>query len=167
MKLFILFFLLGFVHLSLAQHQLVLIKSDQVQVRFIEGDDFVYKRKSSRKVIKSFIVEINDSTLITNHDTIATHQIEKLYFKKGNLLNILGGFMVLGGAGIFVIDQINTNIVRQEKASLDDNVTAISVTSLAIGLPLFLLKKGAHRVGYKQRLKIIDKGSPFYTYVTR
>lgn len=162
MRLLSFFLLLACASFSNAQNQLVLIKQDEVQVRYVEGDDFVYKRKSSKQVFRGFIVEINDSTLITSHDTVATHQIERIYFAKGNFLNLIGGFLVFGGSAIFIIDQVNTLIVRGEDASLDSNVSKITLTSLALGLPLLVLKKHSHRVGFKQRLRIVNKESPFY-----
>ncbi len=148
-------------HLCDGQNQLVIIKNDEVLVRFIKGDDFVYKRKDGTKQT-GFIVSINDSTIITSNDTVATHQVERVYFKKGNLMNLLGGFLVVGGAGIFIIDQINTILVQGQEPSLDDNVTQISLTALAIGLPMMLIKKRSHRVGFQLRLRIINEESPFY-----
>ena len=148
-------------HLCVGQNQLVVIKNDDVMVRYIKGDDLVYKRKNGTKH-SGFIVSINDSTIITSNDTVATHQIERVYFKKGNLMNLMGGFLVVGGAGIFIIDQINTIIVQGEKPSMDDNVTQISLTALAIGLPMMLIKKRSHRVGFHLRLRIINEESPFY-----
>jgi hypothetical protein len=158
-----LFLTYGAVH---AQNQLVLIKNDEVQVRYLKGDDLTYIRKNGQK-LSGFIVEINDSTIITSNDTVATHQIERLYFKKGNLMNLVGGFLVVAGAGIFVIDQINTIIVNGEEPSMDDNVTQISLTALVIGLPMMLLKKNSHRIGFKQRLRIVNKESPFYYSTSR
>lgn len=147
---------------AVCQNQLVLIKNDVVQRRYLEGDDISYRRKSGKQIIKGFIVEITDSTLVTNTDTVATHQLERIYFSKGNFLNLVGGFLVFGGVAIFVIDQANNLIVNGQDPSLDSNVSTISLTSLAIGLPMFLIKKGSHRVGFKQRLRIINEESPFY-----
>lgn len=144
-----------------AQRQLVLIKNDEVQVRYREGDDIAYKRKSGMK-FKGFIVEINDTTIITSNDTVATHQIEKLYFTKGNFMNVAGTFLVIAGAGILILDQFNTVVVDGESPSMDSNVARISLTSLAIGLPMMLIKKKSHRVGFKQRLRIVNRESPFY-----
>lgn len=147
---------------SFCQNQLVVIKNDGVLMRYKAGDEWVYKRKSMKKPVHAYILSINDSTVITNRDTIATHQIERVYFKQGNLLNIVGGFLVTGGIVIFLVDQANVMLVQGEKPSLDDNVTSISLASIGLGLPMILAKKNSHRVGFKRRLKIIDKNSPFY-----
>jgi hypothetical protein len=144
------------------QHQLLVIKNDAVMIRYLEGDDFVYKRKSLKKPVHAYIISINDSTIITNMDTVATHQIERVYFRKGNFLNVVGGFLVTGGALIFLIDQVNVLVVQGADASIDKNVASISLLSIGLGLPMMLLRKNTHRVGFKKRLRIIDRNSPFY-----
>ncbi len=130
-------------------------------MRYRAGDDLNYKRKNGEK-LSGFIVEVNDSTIITSNDTVATHQIEKVYFPKDNFLNVVGGFLVAGGTLIFIIDQVNIVVVNGDKASLDDRVSRITLVSIAAGLPLMLIKKQAHRVGFKKRLRIVDRESPFY-----
>jgi hypothetical protein len=144
-----------------SQNQLVLIKNDQVLMRYRAGDDVKYKRKNGEKV-KGFIVEVNDSTIITSNDTVATHQVQRIYFPKGNFLNVVGGFLVTGGALLFLIDQVNVMVVNGDRASLDDGVSRATLTSIGIGLPPMLIKKQAHRVGFKKRLRIVDRESPFY-----
>jgi hypothetical protein len=144
-----------------SQNQLVLINNDKVVMRYRVGDDVNYKRKNGEKV-SGFIVEVNDSTIIASNDTVATHQIEKVYFPRGNFLNLVGGFLVTGGALLFIIDQVNTVVVDGDKASSDERVSRITLISLSAGLPLMLMKKQAHRVGFKKRLRIVNKESPFY-----
>lgn len=158
---YLVWILLFIYNLVTAQPQLVLIKNDEVQVRYREGDDISYKRKNGKK-LSGFIVEINDTTIITSNDTVATHQMEKLYFTKGNFMNVAGTFLVVAGAGILILDQFNTVVVDGESPSMDSNVAKISITSLAIGLPMMFIKKRSHRVGFKQRLRIVNKESPFY-----
>lgn len=163
MKYAAILFLTFFIQTILqAQNQLVLIKNDEVVIRFREGDDITYKRKGADHKINGFIVDINDSTIITSNDTVATHQIERLMFTKGNFMNVVGTLLVAGGSLLFVIDQFNTLVVNGEKPSLDSNVSRITLTSLAVGLPMMLIKKKSHRVGFRQRLKIVDKNSTFY-----
>lgn len=161
-KLAILLFLLLPLSLFAQRNQLVLIKNDEVVIRYGAGDNFNYKRKSGERKTGGFIVEINDSTIITSIDTVATHQIEKVFFSKGNMLNVLGGALVTGGVLIFVIDEFNTMVVDGNDFYVDERVANISLTSIAIGLPLLLLKKKSHRVGFKQRLRIVDRESLFY-----
>lgn len=147
---------------SFCQNQLLVIKNDQVKVRYQAGDELVYKRKSLKNPIRSYIISINDSTVITDMDTIATHQVERVYFRQGNFLNVVGGFLVTGGVLIFLVDQVNELIVQGNEASINENVAAISLVSVGIGLPMMLVRKNSHRVGFKKRLRIINRDSPFY-----
>jgi hypothetical protein len=160
-RFFLFVFLLGSIN-GLCQNQLLVIKNDRVIVRYQPGDEFMYKRKSKKEKTRSFIVSINDSTIVTNVDTIATHQVERVYFKQGNFLNVVGGFLVTGGVLIFLVDQVNVLFVQGDKASINENVATISLVSIGIGLPMMLAKKNTHRVGFKKRLRIIDRNSPFY-----
>lgn len=161
-KCVLLIFLLCCYSIVTAQLQLVLIKHDDVVIRFSEGDSFAYKRKNGMIRKDAFIMSLNDSTIITNYDTIAMHQIQGIYFKKESLRGVVGKGLIIGAAAIFVIDQVNTTLVAKEDPSLDSRVNTISLTALAIGLPLVLIKSSYKRVGYKQRLKIITRNSPFY-----
>lgn len=145
-----------------AQRDAVVIRNDRVVKRYQPGDDFVYKKRNGRKVQGEFIIAITPDAIITNRDTVATNQVERLYFRRDNLLNVFGGFLVAIGGGIFVIDAANTLAVRGEEFSLDDHVTRITLTSLALGVPMLVVKKRSHRVGFRLRLRIIDHTSPFY-----
>ena len=68
----------------------------------------------------------------------------------------------MGGVAYFLIDQFNTVIVQGDKASLDEDVTTVSATMVAVGLPMMLIKKRYQRVGRKYRLMVVEEGSPFY-----
>jgi hypothetical protein len=161
-KLIVLVVLLFPLSLSAQRNQLVLIKKDEVVIRYRLGDDISYKRKDKAETLRGFIVEVNDSIIITSNDTVATHQIEKLFFRKGNFMNIVGGFLVTAGSAFFIIDQLNTIVINDQEPSLSTNVSNITLTSLAIGLPMLLITKKSHRVGFKERLRIVDSESPFY-----
>ena len=97
------------------------------------------------------------------HKTIIPfHKIDKIYFKHSAFINRFGKFLVVGGVAYFVIDQFNTVIVQGDEASLDEGVTAVSATMVAVGLPMMLIKKRYQRVGGKYRLMVVEEGSPFY-----
>jgi hypothetical protein len=65
--------------------------------------------------------------------------------------------MLIGGSGYFLIDQLN-----HASKGLDAGVNRVSVTSIAIGLPMFLIKKKSQRLNHKHKLLTVKKGSPFY-----
>ena len=74
----------------------------------------------------------------------------------------LANWLVVGGVAYFLIDQFNTVIVQGDKASLDEDVTTVSASMVAVGLPMMLIKKRYQRVGRKYRLMVVEEGSPFY-----
>jgi len=162
-KLFFIFALLvciGF-HTN-AQVQLVLLKKQKVILRLNPGDDFKYSIKGEKGVHDSYINNISDTAVVAHNTIVPFHKIDKIYFKRSTYTNFIGGFLVIGGAGIFLIDQLNTVVVQGEKASLDDRVTTISVSSLAVGLPLMLIRKKSQRLKRPYHLLAIKKGSVFY-----
>ena len=74
----------------------------------------------------------------------------------------LGGLLVIGGAGIFIIDQFNSIIVHGEDPSLDERVTKISITGLVLGLPMMLIHKKSQKIKAPYHILTVKKGSVFY-----
>jgi hypothetical protein len=74
----------------------------------------------------------------------------------------VGTVLVIGGAGYFLIDQVNNVIVEGNPATFDQSVTRASVTMLAIGLPMMLIKKKSEKLGRGRRLLAVTEKSPFY-----
>jgi hypothetical protein len=158
--IFFLLFLTSFT--AFGQKQLVLLKGQKVKLRLYPGDDFVYKVKGSNAVKHSYVNNISDTAVVVHKDIVPYHKIERLYFKQGNFGNVIGGLLVVGGAGYFLIDQLNVMVVNGDKPSLDDNVTTSSIAMVAAGLPLMLIRKKSQRLGGKYRLLMVSKGSAFY-----
>jgi hypothetical protein len=154
--------LLGLVQHSFAQNQLVLLKGQKVKLRLYPGDDFVYRLKGSKKVRSSYVNNLSDTAVVAHKDIVPFHKIERLYFKQSNLMNVVGGLLVIGGAGYFLIDQFNVVVVDGDKANLDDNVTITSAAMVGAGLPMMLLRKKSQKLGGRYRLLMVTKGSPFY-----
>ena len=149
------------------QKQLLLLKREEVLLRLYPGDEFIYRLKGSKTIPTTYVNNISDTAVVTHRDTIAFHRIDRLYFPQHRFYNTVGTALVIFGAGLFVIDQINVVLVNKESPDLDDNVTALSVSSLAVGLPLMLVKKKSQKVRYPTRLMMVEKGSGFYRPDTR
>lgn len=147
---------------SLAQKQLILLKRENVIHRMMPGDDFVFKKKENSAVITTYINNLSDTAVVTHRDTVPFHRIERIYFSRHTFLNTIGTVLVIGGAGIFLIDQFNTVVVRGDDFSLDDRVTNISVGSLTVGLPMMLIKKKSQAIRNRYRLLTVTESSPFY-----
>jgi hypothetical protein len=145
-----------------AQNQLVLLKGEKVKLRLYPGDDFVYKLKGSNEVISSYINNLSDTSVVAHRDVVPFYNIDRIYFKQSSFRHVVGGLLVVGGAGYFLIDQVNNVIVHGNKADLDEGVARTSGIMLAVGLPMMLIHKKSQKLGGMYRLLMVKKGSPFY-----
>jgi len=144
------------------QKQLVLLKKEKVLLRLYPGDEFIYTVKGSKPVRTSYINNLFDTAVMVHNTIVPFHQIDKVYFKHGSLMNMVGGALVIGGAGYFLIDQFNELIVKGHKGSIDEKVAVTSAIMVGVGLPMMLIKKKSQRIGGKYRLLTVDEESLFY-----
>jgi hypothetical protein len=145
-----------------AQKQLVLLRHQKVIMRFNPGDQFLISVKGEKQKIDSYINNLFDTAVMLHRTIVPIHKIDRIYFHQSGIVNLVGKFLVVGGAAYFLIDQFNVVVVNGDKANLDKDVTAVSATMVAVGLPMMLIRKNAQRVRGKYRLLVIQKGSPFY-----
>jgi hypothetical protein len=145
-----------------AQKQLVLLKDERVLLRLYPGNEFIYKLKNNRTIRTTYVNNLSDTAVVTHRDTVPFHRIERIYFPQTKLYNLIGGGLVVGGAGLFLIDQFNYVIVQDNKPALDNGVSTVSLAALAVGLPLMLIKKKSQKLSYRYRLMTVKEGSIFY-----
>ena len=164
MKTFLFFlFAFTFTHAeTTAQKQLILLKNERVLLRLNPGDEFIFRLKGSKTIRRSYVNNLSDTAVVAHHDIIPFHRIDRVYFPQTKLYNIIGGGLVVAGAGLFIIDQVNQVIVQGNEFSLDDGVTRFSIAALVTGLPLMLIKKKSQKLSYKFRLMTVEEGSVFY-----
>lgn len=162
--IFLFLFFAGAAH---GQKQLILLKRENVLLRLYPGDEFIYRLKGSKTTRTTYVNNLSDTAVVTHRDTVAFHKIERIYFKQGKFYNTIGAGLVIFGSGLFLIDQINVVLVNGQSPNLDDRVSVISLSSLAVGIPLILLKKRSQKINYPTRLMMVDKGSAFYRPDTR
>jgi hypothetical protein len=148
--------------IAFSQKQLVLVKGEKVLLRLHTGDEIVFKMRGASKKRISYINNLHDTALVAHRDVIPLHRIERLYFKQDKFLNLVGGMMVIGGVGFFLIDQINVVLVDHGPFGLEEKVALPSAVLVGVGLPLLLMKKKSQRLGGRYRLIVVEKGSPFY-----
>jgi len=149
-------------NLGLAQKQLLLLNREKVILRLNPGDEFIISLKGDKRKLNSYINNLFDTAVLVHKTLIPFHKIDKIYFRHSAFVNRFGKLLVFGGVAYFLIDQFNTVIVQGDKASLDEDVTAVSAGMVAVGLPMMLIKKRYQRVGRKYRLMVVEEGSPFY-----
>jgi hypothetical protein len=155
-------FFLGLSGQALAQKQLVLIKGERVVLRLYPGDEITYKLKGSDEKITSYVNNLFDNAVVTHDDTVYFHTIDRLYFSQPKFHNRLGAALIVGGIGLFVIDELNQVVVRGEKPDIDSFVSKASISALAVGIPLVLIKKKSQRMNFRFHLMTVRKGSLFY-----
>lgn len=155
-------YLISGASLASAQKQLVLLHGQKVIKRFNAGDEFVIALKDEKRKMVSYINNVFDTAVVVHKTLVPLHKINRVYFKQSGFVNLVGNFLVVAGAGYFLIDQLNVVVVNGDEASLNDNVTTASVAMVAAGLPMMLIKKKSQRIGGRYRLIAVEDGSPFY-----
>jgi hypothetical protein len=148
--------------LAYGQKQLVLLKRQRVILRLYPGDDIAFREKGYKSIRHSYVNNLSDTAVVTHNDTIAYHTIDRLYFRQSKFYNVLGGALVIGGIGYFLIDQVNELAVHGNKASIDQRINRICIPAVIIGLPLMLIHKKSQRLTPKYHLLMVKPGSIFY-----
>jgi hypothetical protein len=149
-------------HHASGQKQLVLLSGEKVLHRFYPGDEIVFRLKKSKSVKTSYVNNLSDTSVVTHRDTIPFHRIERVYVRRTTRANIIGGALVFGGAGLFLLDQLNFTVLQGNEPSLDRGISTSSLGGIGIGLPLLLIKKRYQKLDYRHKLLMVQKGSVFY-----
>ena len=147
-----------------AQKQLVLLKGEKVLLRLYPGDEIELKLRGNEDRIYSYVNNLFDTALLAHETLIPFSKIERIYFVRNTFMNKIGTALIIGGAGYFLIDQLNTVIVQGEDLSMDENVTRTSAIMVGVGLPLMLIKKKSQRIKAGYHLLTADYDSPFYKH---
>ncbi|MGC3946262.1 MAG: hypothetical protein QM762_17385 [Chryseolinea sp.] len=147
-----------------AQKQLVLLKGEKVIYRLYPGDDLELKIRGNEDRIYSYVNNLFDTAVMAHETLIPFSKIERIYFVRHSFMNKIGAALIIGGAGYFLIDQLNTVIVQGEDPTLDENVTKTSAIMVGVGLPMMLIKKKSQRIKPGYHLLTVEYGSPFYKH---
>jgi hypothetical protein len=162
----VLFILLAFFGMimsdCMAQKQLVVLKSEDVKLRLYPGDEIIVRLKGSKNVRRSYVNNLLDYAVVLHKDTVPLTSIERIYFRQHSLLNTIGTLCVFGGAAFLIIDQVNNSLIQGNEFSIDSQFTKTTLIVMAVGLPLMLFKKKYAKIGHKNRLMVVSKGSGFW-----
>lgn len=162
-----LFFLCFACSVASAQRQLIVLKGEDVIARYQEGDIIYFARAQDKEILVQKILDMNDTLLMMNQDSVAYFRIKKLDLKgrkKNTYVQKFGRYMILGGVLLPAIELLNTGVFQDgdKDASVSPAVLATSGVLVGGGLLMVLIKKPYFKPGRKYRLMIIDKRSPFY-----
>lgn len=145
-----------------AQKQLLLLKRERTVLRLYPGDDIVYRVKGSKTIKRSYVNNLNETTLFTHSDTVPFHTIDRIYFRQTKFYNRAGARFIGAGIMLFAFDQINETLIEGNKATLNDGITITSLALVGAGIPMVLIRKKSQRLDYKYRLIMAERGSSFY-----
>lgn len=163
LNLLIIWFLIILVQAdAVAQKQLVVVRRQKVIFRLYPGDEIVLRTKGSKRVKRTYVNNIFNYAVLTHRDTVPFNEIDRIYFKQNSRINVIGGMLVFGGATFLIMDQVNNSLLQGNEFTFDKKFTASMLGLIAVGLPMMLIKKKSHRIGYKNRMMMVTKGSAFY-----
>lgn len=147
------------------QRQIVVLKKERVLARYQVGDAISFARTNDKKIQIQKILALNDTLIMMNLDSVAYYRIKKLDIRgrrQHTFAERLGVYMMAAGVVFTLADLVNTTAVRKEDASIDEGVAIASGSLFAGGALLFFIKKPYFKPGRKNRILIVEKGSPFY-----
>jgi hypothetical protein len=152
---------------AFAQRQLIVLKQEQVLARYQEGDILHFFRAKDKEIQIQKILDMNDTLLMMNQDSVAYFRIVKLDIrgrKKGTFAQKLGAYMMFAGVLLPAIELLNTGVFQDEdrNATVSPGVLTTSAVLIGGGAALVFIKKPYLKPRRKYRLMIIDKRSPFY-----
>lgn len=148
---------------SLAQKQLVLLKSGKPVGRFTEGDyiRFIMKDGSRRE---GKIIELLEFSVITTNDTVQFNKIQKIGIPKGQrsgIAPLFGGLLLVAGVTYVGIDLLNSALGYNPEG-VDKSVVQASAVLITTGSILFFIRPKYRRVNHGTFLRTVDYKSKFY-----
>ncbi len=161
----VLFFLLMFFCAHAQPRQVVVLKNETVLARYKVGDVISFAREGDRKILEEKILDLNDTLIMMNLDSVSYFRIKKLDIrgrKSSTFGQRLGAYMIAAGIILPIAELVNTGIIQKQGASVDEGVAIASGVLLVGGAALVLIKKPYFKPGRQNRILIVKKGSPFY-----
>lgn len=158
--LFISLVCLGLCHPTVyGQRQMVVLKrGETVVARFQEGQMFTYQPVDSREAVRTYILRFTDTAIITPYDTVPLRSIRRLYFKQYSFRRTVGTALLTAGIGHWLIDWLQ----YATASGADPGVNRFSLTTVALGAPLVLIRKKSQQLWSIYRPIIIDPSSHLY-----
>jgi hypothetical protein len=147
-----------------AQRQLVVIKNDRVVQRIYQGQTFRFETKKSETIQRQFLVEADELSFITNHDSVKIQDLVRISSGKRNtFLSLAGQFMITAGVGYFLLDEINRITFQHDSGKPDPQVLNRTALLIGIGIPLRFMKKQWDEPGKDHvQIRSVDYKSRFY-----
>ena len=149
------------------QRQLVVLKNEDVLARYQVGDVIHFIRQNDKEVQIQRILDMNDTLLMMNLDSVNYYHIKKLDLRgrKGvTFVQKLGYTMMAAGVVLPAIELLNTGVFSDEdqEAHVSQEVLVVSGALIGAGAIMAFTKKKYFKPGRKNHLMIVDRRSLFY-----
>ena len=150
-----------------AQRQLIVLKNEEVLARYNKGDIIRFMRPKDKEIQIQRILDLNDTLLMMNFDSVAYYRIKKLDIraqKKITYAQKLGRYMIMAGALLPIIELLNTGVFSdtEQEATVSNGLWVASGVLVGGGALLAFIKKPYLKPGRKIHMMIVDNRSPFY-----
>ncbi|RAV97785.1 hypothetical protein [Pseudochryseolinea flava] len=147
-----------------AQQQVVIIRKQNVVKRFEPGDLIRYSLSDRKQFRLERIVELTDTTIITNNDTVPYYKIMLVDIGAQRKITIreIGFNAILAGLLLPLADMINVGIVQDEKYEFSRGVGITSATLITVGALMYILDRPYFKLGHRNRIRIVDRDSPLF-----
>lgn len=154
-------------NVAISQRQLIVLKNEEVLARYQVGDVIHFAREQDKEILVQRILDMNDTLLMMNFDSVAYFRIKKLdirHRKANTYAQKFGRYMIIAGVMLPLIELLNTGVFQDEdqEASISPGVAIASGVLIGGGAIMAFTKKPYFKPGRKHRLMIVDNRSPFY-----
>ncbi len=165
MRFFIFYCLMSFAAAAYGQQQMVLLKRGEMVARFEQGDNIKCKLRNG-KIKEGMAIRYTDSFILLRGDTIMFSDIYKIHAKgkrEADFRQKVGTVLMIGGAGYFLIDQVNTLFFVEGQSGMDEGVAITSGSLVAAGAALTFLRSPYMKVRGLS-IRMITPESRYYRY---
>lgn len=152
---------------AVSQRQLIVLKNEEVLARYQVGDVIHFARAQDKEILIQRILDMNDTLLMMNFDSVAYYRIQKLDIrgrKSNTYAQKFGRYMIIAGVMLPLIELLNTGVFQDEgqEASISPGVAVASAVLIGGGAIMAFTRKSYFKPGRKNHLMIVDKRSAFY-----
>jgi hypothetical protein len=147
------------------QRQLIALKDEDVLARYQKGDIIKFMRAHDKELQIQRILDLNDTLIMMNFDSVNYYQIEKLDIKAkqgSKFSERIGSSLIIAGLVLPLADLFNTTVIQDQEASVSEGVWITSAAMVGTGAALVFIKKPYFKPGRHYHLIIVDERSPFY-----
>ena len=124
------------------------------------GQKITYKLKNEDFFRTDVITQLETNVIAFGFGFYSFEQIEAVNINRKPRSGVdatkFSPFLLLGGAGYFLLDQFNNSVINGNKLSINDNVLRTSSVLVGLGALPLILKKRKVKLKKNWRLRLVD-----------